>query len=42
MRDPVRSGVRAPYTLNVTYTMQREGDAGKIVTIVMDPAELPV
>ena len=39
--DPVRTGVRAPYTLNVTYTMQREGDAWKILKIVMDPAEPP-
>ena len=39
--DPVLAGVRAPYTLNVTYTMRREGEAWKIARIVLDPAAPP-
>ncbi|NTU85223.1 MAG: DUF3160 domain-containing protein, partial [Chloroflexales bacterium] len=39
--DPERIGVRAPYTLDVTYTMQRDGDTWRIMKIVLDPAEQP-
>lgn len=39
--EPVRIGVRAPYTLDVTYTLQREGEQWRITHIVLDPPEPP-
>ena len=39
--EPQRIGVRAPYTLNVTYTLQREGETWRIMKVVMDPASPP-
>lgn len=39
--EPVRIGVRAPYTLDVTYTLRREGEQWRIMRIVLDPPEPP-
>lgn len=39
--EPVRIGVRAPYTLDVTYTLRREGEGWRITRIVLDPPEPP-
>lgn len=39
--DPALEGVRAPYTLNVTYTMRRGGDGWQITRILLDPAAPP-
>ncbi len=39
--DPVLAGVRAPYSVNVTYSLQRAGDQWRITRIVLDPPELP-
>lgn len=40
-REPALEGVRPPYTLGVTYTMRRAGDAWTITRIVLDPAAPP-
>lgn len=39
--EPVRIGVRAPYTLDVTYTLRRDGEQWRIMRIVLDPPEPP-
>ncbi len=39
--EPVRIGVRAPYTLDVTYTLRREGEGWRITRIVLDPPAPP-
>ncbi len=39
--EPVRIGVRAPYTLDVTYTLRREGEQWRIMRIVLNPPEPP-
>lgn len=39
--EPVRIGVRAPYTLDVTYTLRREGEQWRIMRIVLDPPAPP-
>lgn len=39
--DPVLVGVRAPYGVNVTYRLQREGEQWRITRIVLDPPQPP-
>lgn len=39
--EPVLEGVRQPYTLDVTYTMRRQGDGWQITRIVLNPPAPP-
>ena len=39
--EPELIGVRPPYVLNVTYTLQRDGEGWRIMRIVLDPAAPP-
>jgi hypothetical protein len=39
--DPVLVGVRPPYTLDVTYTLQRDGERWLITRIVLSPSAPP-
>lgn len=39
--EPERIGVRPPYELDVTYTLQRQGDTWLITRIVLDPPAPP-